>query len=413
MNHNRLTRRDFVAHSTLIIGSLLAGQAFAGDKARPPRILLRSSWQTVNIGDVAHTPGLLHLLEASIPGAEIYLWPGSVDNGVEEMLQKRFPKLVILKGSSQITQALTDCDFLVHGSGPYLVAADSLARWRRETGKPYGIFGITVSGLNQDNLDLLNGARFVYLRDSVSLKHARDKGCRAPVVKFGPDAAFATDLRNDKAAIAWMEAHHLEEGKFLCCIPRLRFTPYWEFHGRPFDQKRHDRNEAMKEHDHAPLREAVIAVTQQTDLKVLLCPEDKSQIAVAREMIYDKLPENARAKVVLRGDFWNLDEALSTYVRSAGLFGNEMHSPIMSIGNGIPAIVCRFAEQTSKGIMWRDIGLDEWLFDLDDENDLKRIAGAVLAMAEDPAAAKAKAAKAREFVGQRFNEAMLELRKNV
>jgi hypothetical protein len=33
------------------------------------------------------------------------------------------------------------------------------------------------------------------------------------------------------------------------------------------------------------------------------------------------------------------------------LFGLEMHSPIMAIGNGIPAIVGRFAEQTSKGFM--------------------------------------------------------------
>ena len=27
----------------------------------------------------------------------------------------------------------------------------------------------------------------------------------------------------------------------------------------------------------------------------------------------------------------------------------------------VPAIVGRFAEQTSKGFMWRDIGLGEWL----------------------------------------------------
>ena len=32
------------------------------------------------------------------------------------------------------------------------------------------------------------------------------------------------------------------------------------------------------------------------------------------------------------------DEAVSNYMRRAGLFGAEMHSPIMCIGNGIPAI---------------------------------------------------------------------------
>ena len=46
----------------------------------------------------------------------------------------------------------------------------------------------------------------------------------------------------------------------------------------------------MKEHDHAPLREAIIAVVRETRLKVLLCPEDQSQMAVGKEMILDKLP---------------------------------------------------------------------------------------------------------------------------
>jgi len=84
--------------------------------------------------------------------------------------------------------------------------------------------------------------------------------------------------------------------------------------------------------------------------------------------------------------------------RSAGIFGSEMHSPIMALGNGIPAIVCRFAEQTSKGIMWRDIGLGDWLFDFDDEGDIERVVPTILAFAKDPAAAKAKAATARAFV---------------
>jgi hypothetical protein len=84
--------------------------------------------------------------------------------------------------------------------------------------------------------------------------------------------------------------------------------------------------------------------------------------------------------VVWRENFWLTDEALSVYRHSAGLFGLEMHSPIMCIGNGIPAIVCRVEEQTSKGIMWRDIGLSEWLFDFDREEDLTRLVPAVLSL---------------------------------
>jgi len=175
---------------------------------------------------------------------------------------------------------------------------------------------------------------------------------------------------------------------------------------RPFDAKRHERNEAMKEHDHRALREAIVAVVRQTPLKVLLCPEDMTQMAVGKEMFLEKLPADVRPRVVWRENFWLTDEALSTYVRSAGLFGSEMHSPIMALGNGIPAIVCRFEEQTSKGIMWRDIGLGDWLFDLDRNEEHAGIVAAVLALVRDPAAAKAKVAQARTFVERRQRETM-------
>src|SRR5688500_6138844 len=41
-------------------------------------------------------------------------------------------------------------------------------------------------------------------------------------------------------------------------------------------------------------------------------------------------------------------------------------------------MVCRWAEQTSKGMMWRDIGLSAWLFDVAD-GGRERIVPAVLA----------------------------------
>jgi polysaccharide pyruvyl transferase WcaK-like protein len=118
-------------------------------------------------------------------------------------------------------------------------------------------------------------------------------------------------------------------------------------------------------------------------------------------LIYDPLPDDVKARVVWRPEYWLTGEAISTYVRSAGLFGNEMHSPIMCIGNGVPAIVCRWAEQTSKGFMWRDIGLEDWLFDFDNEDDVQRLPQAVLAIAKNPVAAKQKAAMAMSFVEQR------------
>ena len=112
------------------------------------------------------------------------------------------------------------------------------------------------------------------------------------------------------------------------------------------------------------------------------------------------LPEDVKARVVWRPDYWLTGEAVSTYVRSAGLFGNEMHSPIMCIGNGVPAIVCRWAEQTSKGFMWRDIGLGDWLFNFDRDEEIRRLIPTLLAMLSDPVQARAKVEQARAFVSR-------------
>ena len=147
-------------------------------------------------------------------------------------------------------------------------------------------------------------------------------------------------------------------------------------------------------------------VVRQTPMKILICPEDETQVKLGKEILYDKLPEDVKTKVVWRDRYWLTDEALSTYRRSAGMFGLEMHSPIMCIGHGIPAMVGRFHEQTSKGIMWRDIGLGEWLFDMDNEADIPKILPAALAMAKDPAAAKQLAKKGQQFVEDKQRETM-------
>ena len=409
-----MNRRSFV-HSTLAAALASTAGAVSG---RPPRILLRSSWQVVNIGDIAHTPGVLALLEKHLPEAEVMLWAsGDLSEEVMAMEHRRFPKLKIVKGSisaegmasnADLEAAVAWSDFLLHGSGPSLVAAKDVAAFIRNTGKPFGVYGITHgSFLSGDDKVLLSQAKFVFFRDRVSLERAKSEGVTCPIMEFGPDGAFACDLENDAAAAAFLTANQLEDGQFVCCLPRLRYSPYWLMvDGRKRDEKRAARNAEMADRDHAPLRGAIIAVVRQTKLKVLVCPEDKSQMAVGKEWIMDKLPEDVKPRVVWRGKFWLTDEALSTYRKSAGLFGLEMHSPIMCIGHGIPAIVCRFHEQTSKGMMWRDIGLGEWLFDFDQEADRARLTPAVLAMIQNPDAARAKAAQARALVKKRQQETM-------
>jgi hypothetical protein len=391
----------------------LSDQAFKIEKKH--RILLRSSWQTINIGDIAHSPGVLALCEKYLPEVEVRLWASNVGDGVREMIHKRFPNLQIILSSDTLAlkKSFLECDLLLHGSGPYLVAEKDIERWVKETGKPFGVYGITLSDAPVNIVKILSQAKFVFFRDTVSLEVAKSKGVKAPIMEFCPDGAFACDLRNDSAALKYMSETGLEEGNFLCVIPKYRKTPKWKVPGSkiPFDEATNVRNELMKEHDLKPYRDAIIAVVRETPMKVLICPEDVTQVALGKEMLYDPLPQDVKKKVVWRNRFWLTDEALSVYVRSAGYFGLEQHSPIMCIGNGIPALLGRTEEQTSKGYMWFNIGLGDWFFDSDKKDQMDRLTLSVLSLAKDPKGAHRKTQKARELVEKRQAETM-EILKN-
>lgn len=414
-----MNRRNFLTNIPALAGLMLGTSCmFRSKTATKKVVILRSSWQTENIGDIGHTPGVLALLEKFLPDVEVRLWPTDVGNGVEEMLRKRFPHVPIIKTGAEKKQALDQADFMLHGSGPSLVARNDLNRWKTETGKPYGIYGITFPGVygfkdsrdkfNPLDMELMNQAAFSYFRDSVSLDFAKSHGLTCRETGFCPDGAFAVDLRNDAAAENWLANHDLKAGEFVCAIPQYRFSPWWELKSKntAVDKRKEAFNAQMKEQDNAPIREAIIAVVRQTNKKVLIVPENETQIRIGKEMLYDPLPEEVKKHVVWRDTYWLTDEAVSTYARSAGLFGLEMHSPIMCIGIGIPAIVCRFDEQTSKGYMWADIGLKDWLFDMDAPDDVARITPTVLEMINRPEEAKRKVEAAQQFVKSRQEQTM-------
>ena len=376
------------------------------------KILLRSSWQSINIGDIAHTPGVLVLLGRYLPEAEVRLWAMDTDTSVKNMLQKRFPTLQIIDNHDTvaINAAFEECDFLLHGSGPSLVASKDVETWINKTGKSFGVYGITLAEELMDEriIRILNQSKFVFFRDTVSLEMAKKKGIKAPVMDFAPDGAFACDLRNEKQALKFMLENGLKEGKFLCVIPKYRRTPYWQIPttSRKYDESIDKRNQLMKEHDLKPYRDAIIEIVRKTNFKVLICPEDVTQVLLGKEMLYDLLPEDVKRNVVWRNRFWLTDEALSVYVRSAGLFGLEQNSPIMCIGNGIPALVGRFKEQTSKGYMWYNIGLEDWFFDSDNEEQMDRLIPTVISLVNDRKGAKKKTLKAKTFVEKKQKESM-------
>jgi hypothetical protein len=397
-------RRDWIRSVGAMAGLGPAWGALAradGEgRGKPPTILVRSSWQTVNIGDIAHTPGLLRLLGDAFPDAELVLWPSSLDRGVGPMLRKRFPKLKVLKGSKGVeprdddptrAEAFARADLMIHGSGPSVLAARDLEAWRDETGKPYGIIGVTIENATPIR-SLLEGASFVFTRETRSLDHLREQGLSGPRFGFAADATLATDLRDDAAADALLKRLGLKPGAFLCVVPRLRYTPYWEIHPeRSRDEKiireRTAVNDEHVEADHAKLREAAVAWSRHTGGTVLAVPEMTYQVDMLGPMIVDRLPSDVKARAVALDRYWLTDEATSVYAKAAAVLSFECHSPLLALACGTPAMHVRQPTDTWKGQMYDDLGL--WSAEVDRASG-DDLAAMLVGIAEGPEATRQK-----------------------
>lgn len=387
-----ISRRQFVG-TALALGAMAFLPRLAAMK--PKRLVLRSSWQTVNIGDIAHTPGMLALLEKHLPDTEVTLWPNKLGPEVEKILSTRFPKLKIANTAEEKAAALAACDFFLHGSGPGIVGVKELYK-AKEAGKPYGIGGITLNdGEIKNHSELLAGAQFVCLRDTDSLRALQAAGFSKPVT-FGPDATFALDIYDEPAADELLKKHNLEPGKFLCVLPRLRWTPYWEIHpeSRKPDPERIAVNEKYVEIDHAKLRDGLTAWVRQTGMRVFLVPEMTYAVPLLRPLLFDKLADDVKPHVTVMDRYWLTAEANSVYKRAAAILSCEQHSPIMGIANGTPAVMVRQPTDTRKGQMWRDIGRNDWLFEIDQSTG-EQIAACIAQIGKDLPAARVLAAEAR------------------
>ncbi len=108
------TRRHFISAVTAALG----GSVFAAD-GKPKTIVLQSAWDTINIGDIGHTPGTLRVIEQHLPEAKVIVWAMKVDERILAMLKARFPKVEFLQGKLdgksekdlKLQDAIKNCDF--------------------------------------------------------------------------------------------------------------------------------------------------------------------------------------------------------------------------------------------------------------------------------------------------------------
>jgi len=403
-------------------------------------ILITYSWSMSNIGDMAISPGLLHLLKRHLPDcprvlvtsqnaaepehqrARDYLtarfpdlrvianpfaalvspgaksatrqkllarWPGEAEtfergtvpaHKVEAMVNYLLDDLAadILDELTQVAPetrtAFERAGFVLYASGTVLNFGRAGRRhfWKRllpyllplilarKLGIPYGIFSHSFEAVewpvNVLYRRLFADAAFIGCRDGDSLEYLQQQGITNPQMSFCPDSSFFFAAEDDGWAEKFLAHRWLEPKKFITVTIRTSAQP------GPLAGVMPPEREAqhMKR-----VREFVDGWVGATGLPVLLCPEVRHEIEAAKLFIYDQLPASVRARTVWMDHFWLTEQAKAVFRRARIVVSMEQHSVILALAAGTPALLPQFAEAGRKAWMLKDLGVEDWLFDID------------------------------------------------
>lgn len=373
-----------------------------------------------NIGDVGHTPGLLRYLTEFLPEAQVSCWLAKTNDQVSGMLTKRFPGVEFLQGdldnagvsktSPGLQSAFEACDCFVIGSGMlfnrFWGPPLSLLLAAKAKGRAFGMWGESFDGFRDAEREVLprfySKASFMFCRDGESLKFLKgiEPAITPGALEFGPDGCFGIDVRDEAKAEKWLAEQGLEAGKFVCVIFRSDAA---ELGSDPKAAETKEKAAARLKGWVARFQDMVTWLVKETGMKVALVPEVEKEIWAEKKLIYEGLPEEVKVRVVVRDTWWCCDEACSVYARASALVAGEPHSLIMALANGVPGVHWFSAAHGTKAWMFRDIGLPEWLIDLDLE-PVERVKLEVGRMLSDPGMARAKVKRAMGFVHARSSE---------
>lgn len=383
---------------------------------RKPSILLCTGWQSTNIGDEAFTPAMLHLLEKHVPEAGVVVWGKQLTEETRELVCERWPEARFVSGEidskggeipEELRAAFAGTDLFLYNSGqvlnygyyseswdPSLHAALPLL-YCRDIGKPYGLYAQSFDLFAQPSpvfyREIFRNAAFAFARETESIDYLREQQLLAPVTRFAPDAAFGFDLFDDEAAVGFLRRMELEEGRFLGVILRT--------------VSRQMEAAGLRDVFLEKMREIVVRWVRETGLPVLLCPEQEREIPSARPLFLEKLPIDVRAHVLARETWWQPDEARAVYARASALIGMEPHSLIMALTAGVPALHAYYAGFGRKAQMYGDIGLGDWLFDLESVS-AEAIGDVLLEVHRRTDEARERVASAMAIVRKAESEAM-------
>lgn len=259
----------------------------------------------------------------------------------------------------------------------------------RVQGIPYGVGGQSFEALDWPAelifRPLFREARFVYCRDPDSLEYLAQRDLLAKSSGFRPDGTFFFRGFDEPWFEQFKQAHSLQDRRFIALTIRsARSQP-----GPLADTITREREDAHL----MRIRAFITDWVERTGIPVVLFPEVKTEIASLRERIYQPLAPEVQRQCVLLKEFWSPEQAYSLFRRAEFIVSMEMHSVILALSLGVPALMPQFVENGRKVWMLEELGLSDWTFDIDDPADSGRLLDAALAIHHDRPVAEARIQK--------------------
>lgn len=418
-----MQRREFIKKSGFIAGlGLVASAGACTIQKKRKTIVLWSGWDTVNIGDIGHTPGLLSLLQKYLPDVRIILIASTMNPAIRSMLEKRFGRIeIVVKDifgdkilEPDIRDILGDADLFIRNSNTG--SNTEYIHHLNEMGIPVGIFGQSLFPWFADGdagilrVNQINKADFVYCRESITLQLLKNNNVQNPLLRFVPDACFGIDVRDDEGALGIMNQFGLEDKKFITIQLRTHTQSHDKEDMPPGygPWKPIPENIPLDSNRAEKFIRLIVDWVDRTGNKVLIAPEAKKEMAANKRFIYDQLPERIKSFVVNLDRFWNVDTAASVFSRAHTVICHEPHSPVIALANGTPVIHTYSDEYGPKYHMFRDIGLSEWLME-HDSTPADKMSEALFGIENDYILAQSKVKASMDKTHNIFRKAMQEI----
>lgn len=253
----------------------------------------------------------------------------------------------------------------------------------RAIGIPYGINAQSFDALDwpADMIfrPLFRDARFVYCRDPDSLAYLRQRDLLCARSGWRPDTTFFFGGFDDAWADEFLRAKKLENGRFITVT--IRSANQKGPLAGTMDER---REEAIM----GRIRKFIEEWVRATGLPVVLAPEVATEVEAAHERIFERLSGAARERCVEMETFWTTEQAYSLYRRARAVVSMEMHSVIMALSLGTPVLMPQFSENGRKVWMLEELGLGDWIFDIDEPASPAALLEAALRVHADPDGAR-------------------------